>query len=107
MLLTVILVRGIKESARTNNIMVLLKIIAILVFVTFASKLIHPANYHPFAPNGWPGILTGGCIGFFSYIGFDSLSTPAQGCKPPQRAPPILLIPPPVVFSLLYFELVL
>jgi amino acid transporter len=46
MLLTVILVRGIKESARTNNIMVFLKIVAILVFVTFASKLIHPANYH-------------------------------------------------------------
>ncbi len=62
MLLTVILVRGIKESARTNNIMVLLKIVAILVFVTFAAKLIHPANYHPFAPNGWPGILTGGSM---------------------------------------------
>ena len=84
MLLTVILVRGIKESARTNNIMVLLKIIAILVFVTFASKLIHPANYHPLAPNGWPGILTGGSIVFFTYIGFDSVSTAAEECKNPQ-----------------------
>src|SRR5258706_14804924 len=79
MLLTVILVRGIKESARTNNIMVLLKIIAILVFVTFASKLIHPANYHPFAPNAWPGILTAGCLVFFTFIGFHFLSTPVQG----------------------------
>src|SRR5260370_37058019 len=85
MLLTVILVRGIKESARTNNIMVLLKIVAILVFVTFAAKLIHPANYHPFAPNGWPGILTAASIVFFTYIGFDWVSTAAQECKNPQR----------------------
>ena len=81
MLLTVILVRGIRESASTNNIMVFLKIIAIMVFVIFASKFIHPANYHPFAPNGWPGILTGGSIVFFTYIGFDSVSTAAEECK--------------------------
>ena len=55
MILTVILVRGIRESAETNNIMVLLEIVAILVFIGFASRLIHPANWHPFAPNGWPG----------------------------------------------------
>src|SRR6202007_618726 len=85
MLLTVLLVRGIKESARTNNLMVFLKIVAILVFVTFASKLIHPANYHPFAPNGWPGILTGGSIVFFTYIGFDSVSTAAEECKNPKK----------------------
>ena len=65
MLLTVILVRGIRESAETNNVMVMLKIIAILVFITFASRFVHPANWHPFAPNGWPGILTGGSIVFF------------------------------------------
>jgi len=65
MLLTMILVRGIRESAETNNVMVLLKIVAILVFISFASRFIHPANWHPFAPNGWPGILTGGSIVFF------------------------------------------
>src|SRR6202012_2160862 len=70
MLLTVILVRGIRESAETNNIMVLVKIIAILVFIGFAARFIHPANWHPFAPNGWSGILTGGSIVFFTYIGF-------------------------------------
>src|SRR6202167_2434553 len=85
MLLTVVLVRGIKESAATNNIMVLLKIFAILIFVGFAAHLIHPANWHPFAPNGWPGILTGGSIIFFTYIGFDSVSTAADGRKNPQR----------------------
>ena len=102
MLLTVILVRGIKESARTNNIMVFLKIVAILVFVTFASKLIIPANYHPFAPNGWPGILTGGSIVFFTYIGFDSVSTAAEECKNPQRDLPIGIIATLVVCTLLY-----
>src|SRR5436190_17389581 len=70
MLLTVILVRGIKESANTNNLMVMVKIIAILAFITFASRFIHTSNWHPFAPNGWPGILTGGSIVFFTYIGF-------------------------------------
>ena len=65
MLLTVVLVRGIKESAETNNIMVLLKIVAILVFIGFSARFIHPANWHPYAPNGWPGILTGGSINIF------------------------------------------
>src|SRR2546427_5778279 len=106
MLLTVILVRGIKESARTNNIMVLLKIIAILVLVTFASKLIHPANSHPLAPNGWPGILTGGSIVFFTYIGFDSVSQAAEECKNPQRDLPIGIIATLVICTLLYIAVV-
>ena len=85
MLLTVVLVRGIRESADANNVMVLLKIVAILLFVGFGIRLIHPANWHPFSPNGWPGILTGGSIIFFTYIGFDSVSTAAEECKDPQR----------------------
>ena len=69
--LTVLLVRGVRESARTNNIMVLLKIGAILIFVFFGMSFIKPANYHPFAPTGFAGILAGGSIIFFTYIGFD------------------------------------
>jgi APA family basic amino acid/polyamine antiporter len=65
MLLTVILVRGIRESAEANNIMVFLKIVAILVFITFAMRFIHPRQLASFAPNGWPGILTGGWIVFY------------------------------------------
>ncbi len=86
--------------------MVLLKIIAILVFVTFAFKHIHPANYHPFAPNGWPGILTGGSIVFFTYIGFDSVSTAAEECKNPQRDLPIGIIATLVICTLLYIAVV-
>jgi len=106
MLLTVILVRGIRESAETNNVMVLLKIIAILVFIGFASRFIHPANWHPFAPNGWPGILTGGSIVFFTYIGFDSVSTAAEECKNPQRDVPIGIIATLVVCTILYVGVV-
>ena len=106
MVLTVILVRGIRESARTNNFMVLFKIIAILMFVGFASRLIHPANWHPFAPNGWPGILTGGSIVFFTYIGFDSVSTAAEECKNPQRDLPIGIIATLVVCTILYIAVV-
>jgi APA family basic amino acid/polyamine antiporter len=107
MLLTVILVRGIRESAETNNVMVLMKIIAILVFVSFTSRLIHTSNWHPFAPNGWPGILTGGSIVFFTYIGFDSVSTAAEECKKPQRDLPIGIIATLVVCTLLYISVVL
>jgi APA family basic amino acid/polyamine antiporter len=106
MLLTVILVRGIRESAETNNIMVLLKIVAILVFVGFAARFIHPANWHPFAPNGWPGILTGGSIVFFTYIGFDSVSTAAEECKNPQRDLPIGIIATLVICTILYIAVV-
>jgi len=106
MLLTVILVRGIRESANANNIMVLLKIAAIMVFVTFASRYVHPANWHPFAPNGWPGILTGGSIIFFTYIGFDSVSTAAEECKQPKRDLPIGIIATLVICTILYISVV-
>jgi APA family basic amino acid/polyamine antiporter len=106
MLLTMILVRGIRESAETNNVMVLLKIIAILVFISFASRFIHPANWHPFAPNGWPGILTGGSIVFFTYIGFDSVSTAAEECKNPRRDVPIGIMATLAVCTILYVGVV-
>lgn len=96
MLLTIILVRGIRESATTNNVMVLVKIGAILLFISVGLRFIHPSNWHPFAPNGWPGILSGGSIIFFTYIGFDSVSTAAEEAKNPQRD-----LPKGIIFSLL------
>jgi APA family basic amino acid/polyamine antiporter len=102
MLLTIVLVRGIRESAETNNVMVLLKIAAILAFVFAGMHYIRPSNYHPFAPNGWSGILTGGSIIFFTYIGFDSVSTAAEEAKNPQRDLPIGIIATLVVCTVLY-----
>jgi len=89
MLLTVLLVTGVKESATSNSIMVGIKLIAIFVFIIFASKYINPINWKPFAPAGFQGILTGGAIVFFSYIGFDSVSTAAEECKNPKRDLPL------------------
>ena len=77
--------RGIRESASTNNVMVLLKISAILIFIIAGAHFVHPAHWHPFYPNGWSGVLTGGSIIFFTYIGFDSVSTAAEECREPQR----------------------
>jgi amino acid transporter len=102
LLLTVLLVRGIRESIEVNNVMVLMKIGAILVFLFFGISFIHPAYYHPFAPNGWPGVLTGGSIIFFTYIGFDSVSTASEECKRPQRDMPIAIIATLVICTLLY-----
>ena len=101
-LLTVILVLGIRESARTNNIMVLIKITAILVFVLFGISFIHPAYYHPFSPNGFSGILAGGSIIFFTYIGFDAVSTASEECRNPQRDVPIGILATLVVCTILY-----
>jgi APA family basic amino acid/polyamine antiporter len=102
LLLTVVLVRGIRESAETNNIMVLVKIAAILIFVSFGASFIQPKYYHPFSPNGWSGILTGGSIIFFTYIGFDSVSTAAEECKNPQRDVPIGILATLFICTILY-----
>ena len=102
MVLTVILVRGIRESARANNVMVLVKIAAILVFVFAGASFIKPHYWHPFMPNGWTGVLTGGSIIFFTYIGFDSVSTAAEECKNPQRDMPIGILATLVACTILY-----
>ena len=102
MLLTVILVRGIRESARTNNVLVLIKTAAILVFVFAGASFIKPHYWHPFMPNGWTGVLTGGSIIFFTYIGFDSVSTASEECKNPQRDVPFGILATLVACTLLY-----
>jgi APA family basic amino acid/polyamine antiporter len=102
LLLTIVLVRGIRESARTNNVMVLLKITAILIFILAGAHFIHPAHWHPFSPNGWSGVLTGGSIIFFTYIGFDSVSTAAEECRHAQRDVPIGIIGTLIVCTVLY-----
>src|SRR5207249_11533578 len=96
----------VRESAKTNIIMVGIKIAAILIFCFGAAKAINTANWHPFAPNGFPGILTGASIVFFTYIGFDSVSTAAEECKRPQRDVPFGIIATLVVCTILYIGVV-
>jgi APA family basic amino acid/polyamine antiporter len=102
MAITVILVIGIRESAGANNFMVTVKIVAILIFIFAASRFIHPSNWKPFMPNGWQGVLTGGAIVFFTYIGFDSVSTAAEECRQPQRDVPFGIIASLIICAVLY-----
>jgi APA family basic amino acid/polyamine antiporter len=102
MLVTLVLVRGVRESAKTNTVMVLIKIAAILIFCLGAAGAIKTSNWHPFAPHGFSGVLTGASIVFFTYIGFDSVSTAAEECKHPQRDLPIGIIATLIVCTILY-----
>ncbi len=99
---TWILVRGVKESAGANTTMVIIKVAAILLFCFGAAGAIKPGNWHPFAPNGFSGVLTGASIVFFTYIGFDSVSTAAEECKNAQRDLPIGIIATLIVCTILY-----
>jgi basic amino acid/polyamine antiporter, APA family len=102
MAVTWVLVRGVKESANANTVMVIIKILAILFFCFGAARAVNVSNYHPYAPNGFSGILTGASIVFFTYIGFDSISTAAEECKRPQRDLPFGIIATLIICTILY-----
>jgi basic amino acid/polyamine antiporter, APA family len=100
--ITALLIIGVKESARVNNVIVLVKIGVILLFLFLASSHINPANWTPFMPYGWTGVVTGAAIVFFAYIGFDAVSTAAEEVQDPQRNVPIGIISSLVVATVLY-----
>ena len=105
--LTWILVRGVRESAGTNNVMVVIKVAAILIFVFGAAPAVRAENWRPFMPNGFPGVLTGAAIVFFTYIGFDSVSTAAEECRRPQKDLPIGIVASLVICTVLYVSVAL
>ncbi len=107
LVLTWILVRGVRESAETNNLMVAIKIGAILVFIIGAARAVKVENWHPFMPNGFSGVMTGAAIVFFTYIGFDSVSTAAEECKNPQRDLPIGIVASLIICTVLYISVAL
>ena len=100
--LTVLLVRGVRESAEANNVMVAIKIGAILLFLGVGGMLASRSNLHPFAPSGFAGVLSGGAIIFFTYIGFDSVSTAAEEAKNPQKDIPFGIITSLIICTILY-----
>ncbi len=104
MFLTWILVRGVRESAGANNVMVLIKLGAILLFVFGAAHAVETSNWKPFMPNGFSGVVTGAAIVFFTYIGFDSVSTAAEECRNPQRDIPIGILGTLVACAVLYIS---
>jgi len=89
MLITALLLQGAKESVTANNIMVVIKLLALGLFIAVGITHINTANLHPFAPNGFSGIHQGAAIVFFAYIGFDAISTAAEETRDPQRNLPI------------------
>jgi APA family basic amino acid/polyamine antiporter len=108
--ITVVLVIGIRESANINNAMVILKIAIILFFIAVGIFLIRPENWNNpatggFAPNGFAGISAGAAIIFFSYIGFDAVSTAAEEARDPARDMPFGIIMSLVICTVLYIAL--
>jgi len=102
LLIMVLLVIGIRESARFNAVMVAIKLVAVLFFLGAGAAYVEPANWQPFAPYGWPGIMAAAAVVFFAYIGFDAVSTTAEEAKNPTRDLPIGIIASLVVCTVLY-----
>jgi APA family basic amino acid/polyamine antiporter len=102
LLITVLLVIGIRESARFNAVMVTIKLAAVLFFIFAGFRFVKPDNWSPFAPFGWSGIMAAGAVVFFAYIGFDAVSTTAEEAKNPSRDLPIGIIASLVVCTVLY-----
>ncbi len=101
-LITTMLVIGIKESSRFNNVLVLIKFITIGFFILLGAFFVHPANWVPFAPNGFAGISAAAAIVFFAYIGFDAVSTVAEETKNPARDMPIGILGSLAICTVIY-----
>lgn len=102
MLVTWLLVIGVKESARANNIMVAIKLLILFFFVYSGWKYVKPENWSPFMPNGFGGVWVGASLIFFAYIGFDAISTAAEECKKPSRDMPIGILGSLIICTLIY-----
>jgi APA family basic amino acid/polyamine antiporter len=108
---TALLIFGVEESARVNNVIVAIKIAIVLLFI--AAGIWHvstanwggsfiPANVGKFGEYGWSGILRGAGVVFFAYIGFDAVSTAAQEAKNPQRDMPVGILASLAICTVLY-----
>lgn len=114
-IMTALLVIGIRESARFNNIIVIVKLAIVLLVIGFGFMYVNQANWHPFVPPntgtfgefGWSGIVRGAAVIFFAYIGFDAVSTAAQEAKNPQRDMPIGILGSLAVCTVLYILMAL
>lgn len=114
-LITVLLLIGIRESAKFNNLMVVIKVFVILLFIGIGLFFVNKANWHPFIPEntgvmghyGWSGILRGAGVIFFAYIGFDAVSTAAQEARNPQKDMPTGILGSLGISTVLYIAVAL
>ncbi|MDF2608059.1 MAG: amino acid permease family protein [Bacillales bacterium] len=102
LLIAALLSKGIKESAKFNNIIVMVKLVVIFLFIAVGVKYVQPENWTPFMPFGFEGVMLGAATVFFAYIGFDAVSTAAEEVKNPQRDLPIGLIASLTICTILY-----
>lgn len=111
LMLMILLIIGVRESARVNVVMVFVKLLTITVFIAVAGFNVHPENWTPFIPFGWfdhaadgrpIGILAGASIVFFAYVGFDAVSTAVEEARNPQRDVPIGIIASLIICTLVY-----
>ena len=115
LLVSAILVVGIRESAGFNSVIVVVKVAVLLLFIGFGVKYVNTANWHPFVPEntgsfgsfGWSGVLRGAGVIFFAFIGFDAVSTAAQEARNPQRDMPRGIMISLVVCTVLYIAVAL
>jgi basic amino acid/polyamine antiporter, APA family len=101
-LVTLVLVIGVKESAIFNNVIVALKLVILMLFIWVGFRAIHPENFTPFFPSGFAGVQAGAAIIFFSFIGFDAVSTAAEETRDPKRDIPIGIIGSLIICTVIY-----
>jgi basic amino acid/polyamine antiporter, APA family len=102
LLIMILLIVGVRESARFNAVMVAIKVAAVLFFLAAGATYVDPTNWEPYTPYGWPGIMAAAAVVFFAYIGFDAVSTTAEEAKNPQRDLPIGIIASLIICTVLY-----
>jgi len=102
MVLTAMLSLGVRESARVNNVMVIIKLGVVLLFILVGARHVQPSNWHPFMPHGAGGTLSAAALMFFAFIGFDSVTSAAEEVKRPERDLPIGLIGTLTVCTIMY-----
>jgi APA family basic amino acid/polyamine antiporter len=102
LVISALLVIGVRESARFNAVMVAVKLAAILFFIIVGARYVRPENWSPFMPYGFPGVSLAAAVVFFAYIGFDAVSTTAEEAKNPSRDLPIGIIASLVICTILY-----
>lgn len=102
MVITTVLAIGIRESARANNVMVVIKLLVIALVIVIGVKHVHTTLWHPFMPMGWHGVFGAAALVFFAFLGFDAVSAAAEEVKNPQRDLPIGIIGSLLLSTVLY-----
>lgn len=102
LVITMLLIKGVSESAKLNNVLVIVKLAVVILFIVVGVGHVQPANWNPFLPYGVGGIFKGAAIIFFAYLGFDAVTTAAEEVKNPQRDLPIGILASLGVCTVLY-----